>query len=112
VSLALVFDDPDSPGGTWDHWVVWNMPATTDHLDEGRAAPGVIGRNSWHRSEYGGPCPPDREHRYVFTLYALDAELSLPASAGTSALARAIDGHVLARAQMTGRYVRPGRPRA
>jgi hypothetical protein len=112
VSLALVFDDPDAAGGVWDHWVVWNIPPTTDRLDEGRPAPGVVGRNSWQRNAYGGPCPPDREHGYVFALYALDASLPLAATAGAAALVKTMHGHVLARAQVTARYVRPGRTRA
>jgi Raf kinase inhibitor-like YbhB/YbcL family protein len=111
VSLALIFDDPDAPGGVWDHWVVWNMPPTTSHLDEGRPVPGVVGRNSWQRNTYGGPCPPDREHRYVFALYALDTKLQLATTAGAAALVRAMAGHVFTRAQVTGRYVRPRRAR-
>jgi hypothetical protein len=111
VSLAFVFDDPDAPGGVWDHWVIWNMPPATDRLEEGRPAPGVVGRNSWQRNAYGGPCPPDREHRYRFTLYALDTRLTLSDTAGVSALVTAMEGHVLARAQITGLYVRPGRAR-
>jgi Raf kinase inhibitor-like YbhB/YbcL family protein len=105
-SLALVMDDPDAPGGTWDHWVVWNMPETTTDLDEAAVPPGILGKNSWRKNRYGGPCPPDREHRYLFTLYALDTTLGLPAKAGTRELAAAMHGHVLARAELVGRYER------
>lgn len=108
-ALALVMDDPDAPMGTWDHWVVWNMPPTTKEIAEGQAPQGVVGRNSWGKSSYGGPCPPDREHRYFFKLYALDATLDLPASARKADLQKAMRGHVLAEAQLVGRYDRKRR---
>jgi len=106
ASLALVMNDPDAPGSTWDHWVIWNMPPATTMLAEARVPPGVTGRNSWGKTRYGGPCPPDREHRYVFTLYALDTMLDLPSSAGTRELSAAMKGHVLERAELVGRYRR------
>ena len=62
-TLALVVDDPDAPVGNWDHWVVWNIPATCTGVTEGVAPEGVVGRNSWKKNSWGGPCPPDREHR-------------------------------------------------
>lgn len=109
ASLALVMDDPDAPVGTWDHWVLWNIPPGTAGVAEGRAPEGVAGKNSWGRTSWGGPCPPDREHRYFFRLYALDVKLGLGAGADKKALLEAIQGHVLAEAQLVGRYDRKRR---
>lgn len=111
-SLALVVDDPDVPPAVradrnWDHWVVWNIPPATHDIGEGGAPKGVQGRNSWGKNVYGGPCPPDREHRYFFKLYALDTMLELPATAGKPELLAAMKGHVMEQAQLMGRYDRP-----
>lgn len=108
-SLALVVDDPDAPAGVWDHWVVWNVPPASGGLAEGATPEGVVGRNSWNRSAWGGPCPPRGEHRYVFRLFALDTKLDLPPSAGRAELERTMKGHVLAKAELTGRYARGAR---
>ncbi|MBI2212588.1 MAG: YbhB/YbcL family Raf kinase inhibitor-like protein [Acidobacteria bacterium] len=105
-TLALVVDDPDAPVGTWDHWVVWNIPATCRGVAEGVAPEGVAGRNSWKRNGWGGPCPPDREHRYFFKLYALDSVLELARDATKADLERVMSGHVLAECQLMGRYDR------
>ena len=107
VTLALVMDDADAPGGTWDHWVIWNMPPQQHHVAEGKAPQGVVGRNSWKKNSWGGPCPPDREHRYDFRVYALDCQLDLPSSATKKELERAMEGHILEQARLTGRYDRP-----
>lgn len=111
-SLALVVDDPDVPPAVradrnWDHWVVWNIPPATHDVGEGEAPKGIQGRNSWEKNAYGGPCPPDREHRYFFKLYALDAMLELPATAGKPELLAAMKGHILEQAQLMGRFDRP-----
>jgi Raf kinase inhibitor-like YbhB/YbcL family protein len=98
-SLAIVMDDPDAPGGTWDHWVAYDIP-------EGVASLGTAGRNSWGRTGYRGPCPPRGTHRYVFAAYALDTRLGLPAGAEKARLREAMEGHVLAEARLTGRYAR------
>ncbi|HUP47673.1 MAG TPA: YbhB/YbcL family Raf kinase inhibitor-like protein [Thermoanaerobaculia bacterium] len=111
VSLALVMDDPDAPGGTWDHWVVWNIPKEQRSIEEGKPPEGVVGRNSWGKNAWGGPCPPDRQHRYVFKLYALDSRLDLAGSAGKGDLERAMKGHILAEARFTGLYDRVSRSR-
>ncbi len=109
VTLALVMDDPDAPMGIWDHWVVWNIPRDTRGVREGSEPSGVAGKNSWNRSGWGGPCPPDREHRYFFKLYALDAKLDLKAGSTKAQLEKAMKGHVVAEAQLMGRYNRRGR---
>lgn len=108
-SYALVFDDPDAPGGTWVHWLVWNL--TTPSLPEGASGAAlpegaVEGTNSWGRQGYGGPCPPSGTHRYFFRMYALDTRLSLPPEADVHALRKAMEGHVLAEGEWMGTYCR------
>ncbi|RIH89443.1 YbhB/YbcL family Raf kinase inhibitor-like protein [Calidithermus roseus] len=100
-SFALIMDDPDAPAGTWVHWVLFNLPAQTHQLAE-KAVQGVQGRNSWGRLGYGGPCPPSGTHRYFFRLYALDTLLQLPAGATKEQVLRAMQGHVLAQAELMG----------
>ena len=107
ASFALIMDDPDAPVGTWVHWVVWNLPATTHTIAEGSLPDGAIeGRNSWGRNAYGGPSPPSGTHRYFFRLYALDGMLDLPTNTDKAGLKRAMQGHVLAQAVLMGRYSR------
>ena len=105
-SLALIVDDPDAPGGTFDHWIAWNIPPNTTSVPEGQAPKGVSARNGFGKNGYGGPCPPNGEHRYFFKLYALDTTLNLPASSSKSDLENAMKDHTLAKAQMMGRYNR------
>lgn len=111
-ALALICDDPDAPIGAWVHWVAFNLPPSTRELPEGitaakqLSAGGIQGANSWRRIGYGGPCPPSGTHRYFFTLYALDATLSLDQSATAKDVRAAIKGHVLAETQLMGRYTR------
>ena len=105
-TLALIMDDPDAPGGTFDHWIVWNIPPNTTAIGEGKSPQGVSARNGFGKSGYGGPCPPSGEHRYYFKVYALDATLNLPPSSSKSDLENAMKGHTVAQAQMMGRYKR------
>lgn len=105
-ALALVMDDPDAPVGTWDHWVAYNIPVLTEIPEGATADLGTAGRNSWGSAGYGGPCPPGGTHRYFFRLYALDAELELRAGLSKEALYAAIEGHVLAEAELMGTYSR------
>lgn len=110
ATYALVVDDPDAPGGTWVHWVAWNITET--RLPEAVAKEtriaggGFQGKNSWGETGYGGPAPPSGTHRYSFRVYALDAAITLQASAGKDELMRAIRGHVLAYGEIVGRYSR------
>lgn len=106
-SLALVMDDPDAPMGTWDHWLVWNIPATTRKITG--QPEGVPGKNSWGRTDYGGPCPPSGVHRYFFRLYALDTMLDLPAGSDKASLRQAMKGHIVAEATLMGTYQRKGK---
>jgi len=112
ISLALIADDPDAPRGTWVHWVLYNLPAAVTSLPEAlpadeRLPNGALqGRNDFRRTGYGGPCPPSGTHRYFFKLYALDTMLDLAPGATKQELLQAMDGHVLAEAQLMGRYAR------
>ena len=111
-SLALICDDPDAPVGTWDHWVVYNIPADVHSLQEGIAEKAILdngavhGNNSWGRIGYGGPCPPSGTHRYFFKIFALDTLLDLKSGSTTSQLLEAMEGHILAQGQLMGRYQR------
>jgi Raf kinase inhibitor-like YbhB/YbcL family protein len=107
AAFALIMDDPDAPGSTWVHWVVWSIPAGTREIATGKLPEGAVeGRNSWGRNGYGGPAPPSGTHRYFFKLFALDVVPDLPTRAGAAALRRAIEGHVLATAELMGMYRR------
>ena len=102
VSLVLINDDPDAPMGTWDHWIVWNIKPTGVIAEN--TVPGLQGKNSWKRNDYGGPCPPSGTHRYFFKLYALDTNLDLAAGADKAQVMKAMEGHVLADTQLIGLY--------
>jgi Raf kinase inhibitor-like YbhB/YbcL family protein len=112
-SFTLIADDPDAPVGTWTHWIIWNIPAETCALPEGvekvaESGDGARqGRNDFKRVGYGGPCPPPgKPHRYFFRLHALDTKLDLRAGADRRELERAIQWHVLQRAELMGTYGR------
>ncbi len=111
-SLALIADDPDAPRGTWVHWVLYNLPPDLSDLPEDvrrdRELPNGArqGTNDFQRIGYGGPCPPGGRHRYFFKLYALDTVLDLDPGATKEQLLRAMDGHVLAEAEVMGTYSR------
>lgn len=112
-SLALIVDDPDAPGGTWTHWIVWNIPGRATGLPQGVPAAGVLdtgarqGKNDFGRIGYGGPCPPPgKPHRYVFNLFALDAKLDLKPGASRRELELAGKRHILAQTKLMGFYKR------
>lgn len=106
-SLALIVDDPDAPRGTWVHWVVWNIDPRTSEIAENTLPHDALqGMNDFHRHAYGGPCPPTGTHRYFFKLYALDTKIKLGTGAIKAALEAAIQGHVLGKAELVGRYTR------
>lgn len=112
-SLTLISDDPDAPGRTWVHWVIYNVSSSRSELPEGvQAADTVLdgavqGTNDFKNVGYGGPCPPRGDpHRYFFTLYALDTELPLGLGATKQEVLGAMDGHILAQAELMGTYKR------
>ena len=110
-SLALIMEDPDVPrhlreDGMWNHWVVFNMPANLGEILEGHEPQGIGGIGTNGKQGYYGPCPPDREHRYFFRLFALDAKLDLPEKATKEDVETAMEGHVLEQTELMGRYRR------
>jgi hypothetical protein len=114
-TYALIMDDPDAPMGTWVHWVLWNLPGAMGSLPENVSKTGepkelgdaLQGNNTWPKIGYYGPCPPPgKPHRYYFKLYALDGQLSLKTGAAKADVERAMQGHVLAQAQLMGTYAR------
>lgn len=110
-SLVLIVDDPDVPkrlraDGMWDHWIVFNLPASLREIPAGQEPAGVHGLGTGKNLNYYGPCPPDREHRYFFKLYALDTMLALAEGAAKSQVEAAMAGHVLAQTELIGRYER------
>lgn len=115
-TLALIADDPDAPAGTFVHWVLFNLPGNEVQLPEdvhrGEVLPqkfggALQGKNDFRRIGYGGPCPPPGTlHRYLFKLYALDATVPLKAGATKKDLEGAMQGHILATAELMGTYTR------
>ncbi len=113
-SFALICDDPDAPSGDWVHWLLYDLPAQVRGLPQGIELDPELpdgsrqGRNGSGRLGYTGPCPPPGRgpHRYFFTLYALDARLGLPPAATKAELLRAMEGHILAQAELMVRFER------
>ena len=111
-SLALICDDPDAPMGTWVHWVLFNIPVGANGLPAQISPDATLedgaqhGTNDFGRLGYGGPCPPGGTHRYFFKLYALDTRLDLASGITKAQLVDAMEGHVLAEAQLMGKYSR------
>lgn len=114
--LALIVDDPDAPGRTFVHWVLYGLPPAATGLPGGVPRDGTLtkpvmalqGINDFRRTGWNGPCPPPGPaHRYVFTLYALDAEIKLSPGATSAVLVMAMKEHILEQAPLTGHYGRP-----
>jgi Raf kinase inhibitor-like YbhB/YbcL family protein len=101
-SLVIIVNDPDCPIGDWVHWIVWNIQPTNSIKEN--SVPGVEGINDFNKHSYGGPCPPSGTHRYFFNLYALDTELSLPASTRKRELQKVMTGHILAKGDIVGLF--------
>jgi Raf kinase inhibitor-like YbhB/YbcL family protein len=111
--IALIMDDPDAPGGTFVHWVLYNLPAQIQKLPEGiphdKTLPdgSMQGMTDFGRTGYGGPCPPPgKPHRYYFKIYALDSKINLPPGASKKQLEDEIVGHILAKGELMGTYKR------
>lgn len=113
-SFVLIVDDPDAPDPqaprmVWVHWVLYNLPAATDHLPEAvHALPAgtVSGNTDFQHTGYGGPCPPIGRHRYFFKLYALDTLLPDRGAVGKMSVEQAMRGHILEEAQLMGTYLK------
>jgi Raf kinase inhibitor-like YbhB/YbcL family protein len=113
-SFALLVEDPDAPSGTFDHWVLFNIPPVTTELSEGIPNLPVLdygmkqGVNGFKRIGYGGPCPPrqDDPHHYFFRIYALEIELPIQEGASKDDVRRAMEGHIIAEGVLVGTYAR------
>ena len=111
-SLALIMEDPDAPGGLFVHWVVYDIPVDLGGFPEGIPPSPTLdlgirqGINDFGKIGYGGPCPPDRPHRYYLRLYALDTSLSLEPGLSRTQVLEAMKGHILAEAELMGIYER------
>ena len=109
ASLALIMDDPDvpltlRPDGLYVHWIVFNISPMLSLIEEAAPPIGTHGQNTEGSNRYLGPCPPDREHRYFFKLYALDIKLDVDAGITKDELLKAMEGHILEHAELMGRY--------
>ena len=108
VSLALIMDDPDAlhvAGKIWVHWVVWNIdPKNSEFVENSTPANCIEGSTDFGESSYGGPAPPDKEHTYIFKLYALEKKLSLSAGASKKDVESAMKNHILEETTLRGRY--------
>jgi len=107
-SLALIMDDPDAMGAVgkiWVHWVVWNIDPSVNQIQENEVPSGSIqGKTDFGETAYGGPAPPDKEHTYIFKLYALDESLSIQNGATKAEVEEAMKNHVIAESKLEGRY--------
>jgi len=107
-SLALIMDDPDAMGAVgkiWVHWIVWNIDPTTIEIQENSTPDNSFqGKTDFGEISYGGPAPPDKEHTYIFKLYALDDKLNLKKGSTKSELEEAMKNHIIAESKLKGRY--------
>ena len=106
-SLALIMDDPDAMaavGKVWVHWVVWDVwPCNGPFATHSRES-STLGTTDFDTVGYGGPAPPDKRHTYIFKLYALDCELDLPMESTKADVEKAMEGHIIEQATLTGTY--------
>ena len=112
-SFAIIMDDPDAPGKTWVHWILYNIPSDEGSLSEHipnkpSLERGMLqGKNDFEQYGYGGPCPPSgTTHSYYIKLYALDIEPDLSPGATKELLLEKLDGHILDQSELTGKYLR------
>jgi hypothetical protein len=110
-SLVLIFDDPDAPAGSanpgWVHWLIYNIEPCTNKINENSTPVGALqGENDWGNNEYGGPCPPAGTHHYVFTLYALNTELSISEGTTKFELLSGIKPHIIDQTKLIGTYTK------
>jgi Raf kinase inhibitor-like YbhB/YbcL family protein len=105
-SLAVIFDDPDAPSGTFTHWTLWNISSSTTEIAENSVPAGAVIGASSVGAGYVPPCPHSGTHRYFFKVYALDTMLSLPAGSKVGELESAMSGHIIGEAELVGLYKR------
>jgi len=106
-TLVLIVDDPDTPRGTFNHWLLWNLSPDLKEINTNSVPNGAVqGVNDFKRNAYNGPCPPAGEHRYYFRLYAVDIPVNLPPTARRADIDKALRGHILKDATLMGRYAR------
>jgi hypothetical protein len=103
-SLVLIVDDPDAPGRSWVHWIVWNIPPAKKIKE--KSIPGIEGMNDFVQHHYGGPCPPSGIHHYHFKVYALDELLDLKPDSTKYELEKAMSSHIIAFGELVGLYKR------
>ncbi|QUC64496.1 YbhB/YbcL family Raf kinase inhibitor-like protein [Nitrosopumilus sp. K4] len=107
-SLALIMDDPDAMGAVgkiWVHWVIWNIEPSTKEIKENSIPSGSIeGKTDFNEIGYGGPAPPDKEHTYIFKLYALDEKLNLKEGSTKNQVEEAMKNHILSETKLEGKY--------
>jgi Raf kinase inhibitor-like YbhB/YbcL family protein len=107
-SLVLIMDDPDAMdavGKVWVHWVLWNIPTDISQIDENSIPKNSIeGETDFGEIGYGGPAPPDKEHTYIFKLYAIDTVLDLSKGSTKKDLENSIQGHIIDKTKLTGKY--------
>ena len=107
-SLVLIMDDPDAMGAVgkiWVHWVVWNIDPSNTEINENSVPKGATeGKTDFNEIGYGGPAPPDKEHTYIFKLYALNERLDLNEGSTKSQVEDAIKSHVIAETKLEGKY--------
>jgi hypothetical protein len=109
-AIAIIVDDPDAPGGTYTHWLAWDLPASTQSLDRGaniKKLGGVEGKNDFGFSKYMGPKPPSGTHHYHFQVFALSDKLNLPKDANAQRVWEALNGKVLAWGEVVGTFTKP-----
>ena len=106
-SLALMVEDPDATSGDFSHWLAYDIPVSIEGVPED-STPGIVGRNDFNKSGYGGPSPISGSHRYNFKLFALDTRLGLPAGKTKAEVLAAMQGHIIDRTELTGLYQRTG----
>lgn len=111
AAFAIIVDDPDAPAGTWVHWVIYDFPSDVRDLPEAVPREQQLpngahqGRNDFGKIGYTGPCPPrGKTHRYFFKLYALSSKTNLKPGASKADLERAMKGHILAQAELVGKF--------
>jgi len=107
-SLALIMDDPDAMGAVgkiWVHWVLWNIPPNTNEIPENSIPENSIeGKTDFDEIGYGGPAPPDKEHTYIFKLYALDVILNLKQGSTKIELEKSIIEHIISEVKLEGKF--------